>query len=122
MAKVLALVSPGARDGDKVRKAIEQTVPEEHIEICDAFVDFSERLRRPLTQSPIVVLLAATKDDLAYLAPIQDLLEGLRTILLLPDEEQDTIAEGHKLHPHVVGYGEVFLAQLPAVLSRMLKD
>ncbi len=122
MAKVLALIPHGATGGEKVREAIEQTVPEEHIEIHGELGAFFRRLREPLNGAPVVVLFAATTEDLAGLAPVRDFLEGLRMILLLPNDEEETIAKGYKLHPHVVGQGSTFLAQLPAVLSKILKD
>ena len=69
----------------------------------------------------IAVLLAASHKELQELLSIKELLQHIRIILLLPDHENETIANGHKLYPRFLSYCDGNLDDVAAVLSKMIQ-
>jgi hypothetical protein len=106
--------------GKQLEKVIEELFPENNTEIYRTIDGLSDRLRRPRYDLAVVVLLAASKQDLLDLLSIRDLLDDLRLILLLPNREKDTIAKGHTLRPRFLTYADGNFLDVAAVLSKML--
>jgi hypothetical protein len=106
---------------DKFQNEIEKFVPAEEIEIYRTKEELSNRLRLPEKDITVAVLIATNKKDFRGILSLRELLRDLRIILLLPNREKDTIAEGHSLRPRFLGYADSDLMFIVPVLKKMLK-
>ncbi len=91
-------------------------------EAIEGFIDldaFSKRLCLAPTCMSIVVLLAATREDLVALQSIKHLLEDTRILLVLPDEDAQTVRMAHELTPRFLTYLDGDFSDLSAVLRKM---
>ena len=82
----------------------------------------AERLKAPQEGGVIAVLQANSQEDLSALFSIRHRLENIKTIILAPDREEETIALAHQLRPRFLGYINNDLYPVAAVLEKMLKD
>jgi hypothetical protein len=107
--------------GMELEKMLEELVSKENEEICRTTSDLALRLRMPLCESSIVVLLISDEEDLKNMLSIQSLLINMRIVLILPDRNDGTIEAGHSLHPRYLSFKDNSLKDIKAVLSRMIE-
>jgi hypothetical protein len=90
-------------------------------ETFNSVAHLSHRLHWPYAKrgETIAVLFAADRQDLANFLSIRDLLEGISIILVLPDNENETIAAGHRLRPRYISYADGNFEDVAAVLIKM---
>jgi hypothetical protein len=108
--------------GLRLQRLIETLVPREEIEIHQTIDSLSRRLRQPIFNLDMAVLLATTKEELEDILSLRDLLSDVRSILVLPDREGDTNAQGHTLRPRFITYADSDFVELAAVLTKMLEN
>ena len=65
-------------------------------------------------------MLAATRQELLDLKAMWSLFEDLRTILILPDGEKETVAMAHTMRPRFISCGDRDLRDVKAVLEKMM--
>ena len=114
-----ASVTDGA--GERLQRVIEGLVPEEKLEVYGMIGELAARLRQPVGDVTMAVLLAATREDLSRILSVCDLLCYVRIMLILPDQEEDTIAKGHSLRPRFVTYADSDFLDVAAVLGKILR-
>ncbi|MEW5801796.1 MAG: hypothetical protein AB1847_06780 [bacterium] len=118
----LLLYAPAVEEaGKRLQGIIENLVPEAKREVCRTIDDLSIRLRQPMNNLSVAVLLAATRQDLSDIVTIADLMGDLRLIVILPDLEDDTIAKGHSLRPRFLDNIDSDFSDIAAILGKMLK-
>ncbi|MGO9139783.1 MAG: hypothetical protein ACLP9S_11895 [Syntrophales bacterium] len=109
--------------GERTLRLIETVASKSNINIYRTIGALSNGLRQPRTDMIIALLFASSKDDLIDLLSIRDLLWDIRTILVLPDSEPDTVAKGHMLRPRFLSYCESdLLIDIAPVLSLMIRN
>jgi hypothetical protein len=120
----LLLYAPASEGvGERLQGMIEGLVPKNTMEVCRSIESLSRRLRQPADDLPIAaVLLAARSGDLSDLLSIRDLLRDVRIILILPDREANTIAQGHTLRPRFLSYTDSDFTDVLAVLGKCLES
>lgn len=106
--------------GERLQRVIQDLVPKEKLEVYKTFEGFSERLRKPMDDIPVAVILAASEDDLLTILSISHLLYDVRFILILPDREDPTVAIGHSLRPRFLSYTDSDFREVTAVLGKMI--
>jgi hypothetical protein len=67
----------------------------------------------------VAVLFAATRQELLDLKSIWSLLQDMRTILILPDGEEKTVAVAHTMRPRFITRGDRDFRDVVAVLEKM---
>ena len=80
----------------------------------------AEYLRRPMGTAVICILFPANNLELRRLNNIRHLLRDMRLILILPDGKPETISDGHALRPRYVSYADCPLADVAAVVDKMI--
>lgn len=110
------------REGEQLLRLIKRMVSEEKTEIYRTIASLSNRLRQPIEDLNIAVLLTFSREDLLNILSIRELFWNLRIILILPDREDDTIAKGHILRPRFLSYLDSDFAEVAAVLGNMIGD
>ncbi len=104
---------------EKIRKAVERQFPQKELYICLTVDEISARLKTPMVNVSVAILLAADKKDLSDLFSIRDLLVDMRIILILPDNDEDTMAKAYSLYPRFIHYTDSDFKDVLAVLERM---
>jgi hypothetical protein len=104
-----------------LQQVIEEIVPRKNVEIYRNFSSLSYRLQQPMTGLDIAILLAGSDQDLTDFLSLQELLSGLRILLIIPDREPNTFAKAHTLRPRFMTYTDSGFEDLRAVLGKMCK-
>jgi len=107
--------------GERLERVVTGLVPQEKLHVYRTIRELSEGLRVPMEQAPIAVILAATADELSMIVSLSYLLDDVRSILILPDRQEPTVAIGHSLRPRFLSYKDSDFAAVAAVLTRMME-
>lgn len=118
---VLFYSAPLKGIGRRFLRIILSHIPQNRIEICRSIAALDSRLHKPLDGLTIAVLHIHRGDELDTLIARRDLLADFRTILVLPDSDENTTARGHLLRPRFVVYGDGDLPDASVVLGKMLQ-
>ena len=119
--KLIVYLRDKNKFGMELEKMIEKLGSKANVEICRAISDLTVRLRVPLSESAIAVLLIADEKDLKSMLSIQFLLINMRIVLILHDRNDGTIEAGHSLHPRYLSFKDNSLKDIKAVLARMIE-
>jgi len=117
---ILIYYTDATEAGESLKQAIEQSVQDETIEVYRDIGALSQRLHRPSFDLSVVILFCCSKDDLMDVLTLQNLLKDVRIILILPDDDDDTLAKGHALGPRFLSYRDQGFHDVAGVLSRMI--
>ena len=120
--RVILYAHADAGPSDSLQKLIETTIPVGRMEIQRNFEGLSHRLREPLNNRVVAILLLTSREDLTNILSIQHLLRDIEIILLAPDSNPETIAMAHQLRPRFLTYSNSDFESLGAVLRKMLKN
>ena len=105
---------------ERLLKTLDPLCVKSNVEICRSPQDFSRRLQRPFLDFRVMVLFIASKEALREILLLGDFLSDMKIILVLPDDEQDTRAQGFTLSPRfTTSMGNDF-SNLGDVLKKML--
>ncbi len=114
-----------AKDQDAlgtIRNAVAEVIPDAMIKAFETVEALGDGLRKPTYNCTVAVIVASGKEELREISSLQQFLWGLRTIVVLPDEDDETISLAHGLRPRFVSsYDDSFLRVI-AVLNKMLED
>lgn len=89
----------------------------QNLELYQSLAGLKQRLLEPTFEQGLTVLVATTRKELNRLLAIRDILSGFRIILVLPDHENETLSQGHRLSPHFISYIDGDFSDLVTVLS-----
>lgn len=108
--------------GERLLRVMGLLLPEYKFEICRSINELSKRLRQPVFNPTVAILLASSREELQDILSIRDLLGDAKIILIVPDANPDTVAQGHSLKPRFLTYGESDFVDVAAVLKRMFSN
>lgn len=98
-------------------------LPQGHpLEIYHTINGISKRFRQPRGDLMIMVLLTGMRKDLIDLLLVKDLFFDIPTVLILPDNEKETINEGLKMIPRYMSYGDGTFEDIKGVLEKMFRQ
>lgn len=106
--------------GERLLQIIDTVVSEVYVKIYWTIDALSRGLRQPRNDVNLAILLAPSKQDLLDLLSIRDLLWDMKIILILPDSDPDTVAQGNTLRPRFSSDCDSDFQDVAAVLSRMI--
>ncbi len=117
----LLLYAPLAHGASsRLEEVLATIVPAQAIEVVRTSGDLARRLSRPHNGLEVAVILAAGRKKLWELQSLDQMLENLRVILILPDADPQTIAQGHTLRPRYLTDIKSNFQDVAAVLEKML--
>ena len=119
---ILLFVSPKASEKKRLRQAVAEVIAPTHLQVYDSLATLAEDMRTPSPSQRIVILAAATPDELEGFLTLEDVLEDQRVILVLSETTAGAVQQSHRLRPRVVLHGADSVEQLPTLLSNMLKN
>jgi hypothetical protein len=106
--------------GQRVTELLKSVIPREQLLICQTIGELTNRLLQPTQGVRAAVLLAHDLDQLHAFLTLRSLLEDTRIILILPDRDATTVAQGHTLRPRLLTYMDVdFTPLVVAVLQKI---
>jgi hypothetical protein len=116
---VIFFLSGANEQGERLERVIELFFLKRRIEKYRDLEALGKKLHEPYIYEDVVLLSPASKEELSRLLVLQDLLSGMRIILVLPDRDDETVAMGHRLRPRMVSYNDGDYLDVAAVLTRM---
>ena len=116
------LLSLSAESGleDRLFKALAPLDLKSSVEICHSVPDLANLLRQPFLDLRVIVLCIESQEALREILPLGYLLSDRKNILILPDEDKETMAMGFKLRPRFITWVDSDFSELGVILKRML--
>ncbi len=93
--------------------------PSQRTEIFSTISSLSSRLCQPKYDLDVAVFVAASKDEVEALLSINNLIDDLPVILVLPDQGCETVSKGHIFRPRFLTYLDSDFSDILAVLEKM---
>ncbi len=118
--KVIYYSGGSVFEAERLKKIMEMAISPVNIAVCRSLESFARQLRHPVEESPIVVVLTAVRDELSNILLLKDLLLDRRLILVLPDDDPETLSQGHTLRPRFVSTLAGNYNDVAVVLERMV--
>ncbi len=106
---------------DRLKNLMATHFPEWKIDVLPTVETLSQRLREPLEEPKIAILLTGSRFDLMDILSIQYLFRDTPIILFAPDNEKETIALAHQLRPRFLGDLHTEWGVVHQVLGKMIK-
>ena len=113
--------TPGSREDDLL-SAVAPFVSRGSLEVFADLHDFAGRIRKPKEAPSVALIWNPSKEDLRAILPLQDYLRGVRVLLVLPDQEEDTIALAHRIRPAYITYIDDGTSGIVSVLKRLTRN
>jgi hypothetical protein len=107
---------------ERLLRVIELLLPEKTLKFYRSIDDLSARLRQPVFNPRIIILLAASRKELENILSIRELLEDAKIILIVPDTDPATLARGHTLRPRFLSDCNSDFVDVAAVVGQMIKN
>jgi hypothetical protein len=103
LSEVAPLVSPGS------------------LEVFRDLSSFARRLRRPKDSFSAALIFEPTDEDLRGITSLRDVLKDTRTLLVLPDQKEETIVLAHRVLPAYIGYVDSGISDVVSVLRQLVQ-
>jgi hypothetical protein len=120
--KIFLYSKVGDPSGNRLNKLIETHLPGVEMAVYRTIDDLSQSLRHPTEDLGVAILLISNQEDLRNILSIRHLFQNVRIILLLPSKETEIVTLAHQLRPRFLTDIYTDLAEITAVLKKMLKD
>lgn len=121
MKVVLFLSGQDVDSARRLHHVTAATVPPSCLETIYCYDRLELRLRNIPQNIAFVVLFAIDIIQLARLVALKPHLENVRTIIVLPDLNTETVAMGHQLLPRLLTDTNDDFSDVAAVLSKLLE-
>lgn len=117
--KVILYIPKDHIEGQKLQSAVEKLIPKHLLVVFNMITALSQGLRGPLSDT-VLVLCPACKEEVRELSALRELIRDVRTILVLPDDERETLAIGHRFQPRFLTMPTPDFKDVSRVLGKML--
>ena len=118
----VVIYSSDRMDAEYTRNVFGNMITDAQLEYCHTIDELSQWLRRPSYECFVAVLIAADKDELLNLLNLKDLLSYVKLILIVPDQDDDTLTNAHKLRPRFISFSKSDFSDAALVLAKMIGD
>jgi hypothetical protein len=120
MRVILYTPAGDVEDARRLEETISDVAAEEVIESYRSLESLALRLRNMPQEPVFIVLLAGDRNEMHHMQALRDMLSSLPVFLVIPDQDQETIAKAHLLHPRFLTVKDSDFADLGAVLQKKL--
>lgn len=120
--KVVIYAKQESIPGRKLRKVLEENITQVPLSFTEIYDEFLDQLRRPFSQSRIIVLIASNQTELNMFLDNQDIILNHKIILILGESNPYITSMGHKLHPRFLTQISTGFNDVVAVLIKMLSN
>jgi hypothetical protein len=120
---ILLLDTKGrVRGHDPLIVRLQDLVPEGDLKVFHALDNLFDEILQSLDEMFIVVLRPMNQTDLEDFKRLRGLLRNLRIVLILPDNDRQTLALGHDLRPRYLVSDQNAFDDIAAVLGKMMHN
>ena len=119
---ILFFCKKNKRAGKRLLRVVESQVSADKLGIYHTIQSLSHRLCQPRYDLAVIVLVAATREDLLDLLTLRDLLYNIDIILILPDRGKETAFIGHKFYPRYISFIDNDFTNVALVLAKMMAN
>jgi hypothetical protein len=112
--------SPGGRE-DELLSAVAPFASNGSLEVFPDIPSFAVRIRRPKAVPSIVLIWNPTKEDLREFYSLREFLKGVRILLVLSDQDEETIALAHRIFPAYLTDVESGISEIVSVLKKLVR-
>ncbi|MGD9158932.1 MAG: hypothetical protein PVG39_11035 [Desulfobacteraceae bacterium] len=91
----------------------------DNIETFSNMADFIKRLYNFPRKIDVAVIFTMEESQLSDLVQYRDNLEDIEIILILPDQNKDTVSKGMSLYPRFLAYMDSNFDDVSAVISKL---
>lgn len=99
---------------------LEMAIPKKTFEICHSIGELSTRLGMPLSNIKVAIFFAVTQTEITRILSLGDLMTDVKSILVLSDEDKDTMTKVHKLRPRYVTWLDSDPIDIVTVTKKMV--
>jgi len=92
-----------------------------HIKTYRVWNIFREELIGPRSSDSLTIVLILNKEELLDAVSMRDYIHEFRSILILPDNDDETVSLGHSLRPNFIAYDRGDLQNIVIVLKKMFR-
>jgi hypothetical protein len=111
---------PGGRKGELL-SAVVPLASRGSLEVFPNLKSFAARMRRPKEALSIVLIWNPSREDLRKIGSMKDFLRGARIVLVLSDQETETIKLAHRVFPAYIAYVDDAIPEIVSVLKRLTR-
>lgn len=105
--------------GKKMIRLIQRLGLLNRTRVFSSHEDLIHRLCLPKDPMTLVILGGASRADLIALTALRPMLRGIRVVLVLKENSEETLALGHTYLPRLILNGEDDLSELAAMLINL---
>jgi len=105
----------------RIQGLLEKSYSGVDIEVERTIDGLSARLHQPKDDAFVAVLMAKSRKELLDFHPLLNLFRDIRIILIVPDQDQETITLAHQLRLNFLGYKNSDFTEIIEVLNKMLQ-
>ena len=108
--------------GRKLRHALGLVLPEKALVIRPTADELAVTLSKSHVRPEVVILLAASQQELGRVLGLEMLLRDRKIILILPDDSQASFARGCRLYPRFICDINSDFGDIAQVLEKMMSS
>ncbi|MBN1546640.1 MAG: hypothetical protein JW902_08280 [Syntrophaceae bacterium] len=117
--KVILYIPRDHAYGRRLLSIVEKAIPKRLVAVFNMISALSQGLRGPLADT-LLILCPSCRDEVQELSALREMILDVRTILILPDEERETVAIGHQFQPRFLTIPTPDFKDVAKVLTKML--
>lgn len=119
MASLLYLPSKNELER-RFRRLLGIAIPKKRFEICRTVGELSTWLRKPHSNVRVAVLFTLSQEEITGVLSLGDLMADVKCILILPDDDKETLMKAHTLRPRYVTCADCDPIDIVTVFKRMI--
>jgi hypothetical protein len=119
MNTILLIAERSGAAGHRLLDSVKSAVEVNQEGVFGSAMELYEGFKRLRGRVDVAILMADSRRQLLEILSLNDLLENVRIILVLPDHVRDTVSKGLQLRPRFVEYMDSNFGDVAAVLNKM---
>ena len=119
---VIAFLKSTTPLGRKLQRTLDRVLPEKALVIRRTPEELAVTLSKSHAQPEIVILLAASREELGRVLDLKMLLSDRKIILILPDDSLASFARGCMLYPRYICDIGCNFNNIASVLEKMMSN
>lgn len=119
MASIIYMASD-SNSQSRFTALLASMIPGRTFEICHTATSLSQRLRKPHANIRVVVLFGVSGADITNILLFEDLITDLKSMIVLTDDDKETVAKAHTLLPRFMTCIDTDFGQIVSVLRNMI--
>ena len=99
---------------------LEMAIPKKTFEVCNSIEELSKRLSMPFSNVKVAVFFAVTRKEITRILSLGDLMANVKSILVLSDDDKETMVKVHTMRPRYVTWADCDLVDIVTVTKRIV--